>query len=200
MPLLDIFKRLDEAEQEFQKAAQLRNPERKGFDLQLAFQHLKRAIALKPNETRYHAELGFTYLLALDLALRYGVKPGFKLSQSAELALAALKEALRRKPDYSAAAVNLVLSHLYLGQKKEAWDVARSIKDSKANQFATKLVQMQTKAGQDKVGETKRRFKQALDYMSMGRERQAKKEFEQAYTILSRDLAEAYRVICDMAG
>src|SRR4030043_2260195 len=110
----------DEAEKHYREALRYRNRKRKEFDLGLSIWHFKQAIGLEPNNPVFHCHLGRAYTAAPLLAVTCRVNAGFRLSDSAKLAVAELKEAIRLKPDYSEAYMILGEAYMYQGEKERS--------------------------------------------------------------------------------
>jgi len=125
-----FFKRPpNEAEKHYQEALRYRDRKRKEFDLRLSLWHFKQAIMLEPNNPIFHCQLGRAYVAAPLLAVTRGANAGFRLSQSAELGIVELKEALRLKPDYSEAYIILGEAYMYLGEKGKALQAFQAVLD-----------------------------------------------------------------------
>jgi len=91
---MPLFKKPDEAEQHFNEGKRYAEPGKKEFDLNLAVQELKQAIMLKPEEPKYHAELGAVYMRVPELAVTHRIDVGFRLAESANLALSAFDKVI----------------------------------------------------------------------------------------------------------
>lgn len=112
------------AQDYFKRARRYANPLKKEFDLKSAIEELKRALLLKPDEARYHAELGGIYLRAPELAITRGIDIRFKLVESASLAIPELEKAAAlyraNSPEQRDVYFSIVLGHLYLGEWEKA--------------------------------------------------------------------------------
>lgn len=135
-----LFGKRDEAEELFAQAKRLKVAGLGGFDLNLAIHELKELTSLKPNDPHYHSVLGDAYLEAPEVAVPYGVNVGFRLTDSARLALSESEEAVRlyeRDPSlcpeddcwwaYYGVLDQIIYAHLCLGAKEKAKDRMRSM-------------------------------------------------------------------------
>jgi len=184
---ISFFRRpSDEAEKHYKEALRHRNRKRKDFDLGLSIWHFKQAIGLKPNNPVFHCHLGQAFVAAPLLAITHRINAGFRLRDSAELAIAELKEAIRLKPDYCEAYMILGEAYMYLGENDKAlrsFQAVIELPDSQklrvyAEQETRQLEEGISKQPQPEVA--KKHLEQAVVYRDQGKCRLAQKGLDKA--------------------
>lgn len=178
-----FFKRHpSKAEKHYREALRYRDRKRKEFDFRQSIWHFKQAIKLEPNNPVFHCDLGRAYTAAPLLAITRGVNAGFRLSNSAELAIDELKEAIRLKPNYPKAYLILGEAYMYLGEKEralQAFQAVQNLPDSKMLHSYADRESRQVEQGiskQPQPMEAREHLKQAVMYRDQGKHRQAEKE------------------------
>jgi len=201
-----FFKRPpNEAEKHYREALRYRDRNKKGFDLGLSLWHFKQAIMLEPNNPVFHCQLGRAYVAAPLLAVTRGVNAGFRLSQSAELGIAELKEALRLKPDYPEAYIISGEAYMYLGDKEkalQAFQAVLDLPDSRRLHLYAERESQQVEQGISKEpqpDEARRHLEQAVIYRDRGKYRLAEKELDKALK-LAPDWHWLYDNLCRLGG
>jgi tetratricopeptide (TPR) repeat protein len=176
----------EEAEKHFKEALRCRNRNRKDFDLGLAIWHFKQAIGLKPNNPLFHCHLGQAYVASPLLAITRRINAGFRLRDSASLAIAELKEAIRLKPDYSEAYMALGEAYMYLGEKEKALRAFQAVIDLPVSQRLRVYAERETRqleegiSKQPRPDEAKKHLEQAVAYRDQDKRRLAQKELDKA--------------------
>ena len=204
---MPFFKRKppSEAEQYYRQALRYRDPEKKEFNLRLAIENLQKAIIYEPSNPLFHYELGRAYAGSPLLAITRGANAGFKLSNSAILAIDRLKEALRLKPDYAQAFLVLGEAHMYLGEKEEALKAFQSVLDLSKNRMLRTFAERESLhveegiSADPKPEQSRDYIKQAVAYRDKGKYRQAEKELVRALK-LAPDWHWVYRNLCELGG
>lgn len=184
---MPFFRRpLDEAEKHHRSALRLRDHKKKEFNLGQSVWHLKQAIQLKPNNPVFHYQLGRTYVDAPMLAVIRDINVGFRLRDSAELALAEIKEAIRLKPDYPEAYMVLGEVYMYLGENEKALQALRAARGLSSGQIFNSYIEQKSQQAEQGISmhpqpsEAKRHLEEAVINRSLGKYRQAEKELEKA--------------------
>ena len=204
---MQFFKRppLDDAEQIYRDALRYRDRKRKEFDFNLAIQHFKGAIKLKPYNPIYHCRLGGAYVAAPFLAATRGLNSRDKLSQILPLAIPELKEAIRLKPDYAEAHLVLGEAYMYLGEKGMAIKCFQAVLDLTKDELLRRHASREMThveqgiASDPQPDKARRHVEQAVSYRDQGKYRQAEKELERALK-LAPDWIWVYRTLCQLAG
>jgi tetratricopeptide (TPR) repeat protein len=201
-----FFKRPpDEAEKHHREALRYRDRKRKEFDLGLSLWHFKQAIMLEPNNPVFHCQLGRAYVAAPLLAVTRGVDAGFRLSQSAEMGMVELKEALRLKPNYPEAYIILGEAYMYLGEKEKALQAFQAVLDLSGSQRLHSYAERESQQAEQGISqnpqpeEARRHLEQAVGYRDRGKYRQAEKELDKALK-LAPDWPWLYDNLCRLGG
>ncbi len=184
---MPIFRRpIDDADKHYKEALRYRDRKRKEFDLGLSIWHFKQAIGLKPNNPVFHCHLGQAYIAAPLLAVTRRVNAGFRLRDSADLAIAELKEAIRLKPNYSEAYMILGEAYMYQGEKGKALQAFQAVLDLRDSQRLCAYAERETRqveeglSKQPQPEEAKRQLEQAVIYRDQGKRRLAQKGLDKA--------------------
>jgi len=201
-----FFKRpLNEAEKHYQEALRHRDRKRKEFDLGLCLWHFRQAIMLEPNNPVFHCQLGRAYIATPLLAVSRRVNAGFRLSQSAELGIVELKEALRLKPDYPEAYIILGEAYMYLGEKEKALQAFQAVLDLPGSQRLRLYAERESQQVEQGISkdpqpeEARRHLEQATIYRDQGKNRQAERELDKALK-LAPDWPWLYDNLCRLGG
>ena len=175
-----------EAEKHHKEALRYRDRKRKEFDLGLSIWHFKQAIGLEPDNPVFHCHLGQVYIAAPLLAVTRRINAGFRIRDSAELAIAELKEAIRLKPDYPEAYMILGEAYMYQGEKEEALEAFQAVLDLPNNpklRVYAEREMLQLEDGiskQPQPEEARRQLEQAVTFRDQGKYRQAQKGLDKA--------------------
>ena len=201
-----FFKRpLNEAEKHYREALRHRDRKRKEFDLGLSLWHFRQAIMLEPNNPVFHCQLGRAYIATPLLAVTRRVNAGFRLSQSAELGIVELKEALRLKPDYPEAYIILGEAYMYLGEKEKALQAFQAVLDLPGSQRLRLHAERESRQVEQGISqnpqpeEARGHLEQAVVYRDRGKNRQAEKELDKALK-LAPDWPWLYDTLCRLGG
>ena len=201
-----FFKRpLNEAEKHYQEALRHRDRKRKEFDLGLCLWHFRQAIMLEPNNPVFHCQLGRAYIATPLVAISRRVNAGFRLSQSAELGIVELKEALRLKPDYPEAYIILGEAYMYLGEKEKALQAFQAVLDLPGSQRLRLYAERESQQVEQGISkdpqpeEARRHLEQATIYRDRGKNRQAERELDKALK-LAPDWPWLYDNLCRLGG
>jgi tetratricopeptide (TPR) repeat protein len=201
-----FFKRpLNEAEKHYQEALRHRDRKRKEFDLGLCLWHFRQAIMLEPNNPVFHCQLGRAYIATPLLAVSRRVNAGFRLSQSAELGIVELKEALRLKPDYPEAYIILGEAYMYLGEKEKALQAFQAVLDLPGSQRLHLYAERESQQVEQGISkdpqpeEARRHLEQATIYRDQGKYRQAERELDKSLK-LAPDWSWLYDNLCRLGG
>ncbi len=179
----------------------LRDRKSKVFNFRFALQHLKQAIALEPANPVFHFQLGRAYVAAPLYAVTRGVEADFNINDSAHLAIASSKEALRLKPDYVEAFVVLGEAYLYLGETENAvksFDSALSFKSDARIRAHAEVERNQAEEGLSKkpdAGKASEHLERAASYRGLGNYREADRELDRALK-LAPDWKWLYQKLC----
>jgi tetratricopeptide (TPR) repeat protein len=203
---MPFFKRPpNEAEKHYREALHYRDRKRKEFDLGLSLWHFKQAIMLEPNNPVFYCGLGRAYVAAPLLALTRGINAGFRLSQSAELGIVELKEALRLKPDYGEAYIMLGEAYMYIGEKEKALQAFQAVLDLPGSQRLRLYAERESQQVEQGISkesqpdQARRHLEQAVIYRDRGKYRQAEKELDKALK-LAPDWPWLYDNLCRLGG
>lgn len=125
---MQLFKRppRDESEEYFERGRRYRDRKNKEFNFALAVDFFKEAIKLNPDNSRYHGELGRTYVAAPLLAVTHGIG-GVKVKECLFLGIEELKEALRLDHEYTEAYLVLGEAYRYLGENEKAVQAFKAV-------------------------------------------------------------------------
>jgi tetratricopeptide (TPR) repeat protein len=202
-----LFKQrtISEAEECYSQALRYRNRRKKSFDFRLAVSHLKRAINLEPANPLFHFELARAYAAVPLLAVTRGVDCGFRLIESAGLAVAESKEALRLKPDYAEAYLVLGEAYMYLGETEKALQAFEAVLDLSGS--GRLRVYAERESGQAEQGlareprpeEAMRHLEQAVSHRNRREHGRAEKELDKALK-LAPDWPWLYDRLCRLGG
>jgi len=194
-----------QAEEYYREALRYRDRKKKEFDFGLAVWNLKQAAKLEPSNPLFHCQLARAHAAMPLLAVTRGVGGGFRLRESAQLAVAEAKEALRLKPDYAEAYLILGEAYMYLGETAKAVQAFDAVLDLSANQklrlYAEREAQ-QAEEGLSKAPQPEkalRHLEQAVTYRDRGKCRQAEKELDKALK-LAPDWPWLYHSLCRLVG
>jgi len=177
---------LDEAESHYRNALRFRDRKSKDYNFQLSIWHFKQAIHLEPSNPVFHYYLGRAYAAAPLLAISRGANAGFRLSDSAGLAIAELKEAIRLRPNYPEAFVILGEAYMYLGEKEKALQAFQTVQQLSKNKLLCSYVERESQQVEQGISkepqpaESRRHLEQAVIYRDLGKHRQAHKELDKA--------------------
>jgi len=185
-----FFRRsIDKAEMHYKEALRYRDRKKKEFDLGLSIWHFKQAIGLEPHNPVFHCHLGQAYVAAPLLAVTRRVNAGFRLRDSAKLAIAELKEAIRLKPDYSEAYMILGEAYMYQGEKEKALQAFQTVLDLPDSQRLLVYAEREKRQLEEGISqqpqpeEAKRQLEQAVIYRDQGKLRQAQKGLDKALKV-----------------
>lgn len=137
------------------------------------------------------------------LAVTRGVNAGFRLSESVELAIAELKEALRLKPNYAEAFLVLGEAYMYLGEKEKALQAFEAVLDldcSRRLRVHAEIESDQVEEGISKEPqpeEAREHLEQAVAYRDQGKYRLAERQLDKAIK-LAPDWAWLYQNLCEV--
>ena len=217
---MQLFRRSppDEAENHFRQGLHYRSRGKKEFNFDLAVEYLRQAIRLNPEISKYHSELGKSYVAAPLLAVTRGIGDGLVLSESLRLAIDELNQALQF--DSSQAETYLVLgeAHMYLGNKQKALDAFQAAIDARSFSFSLlspisfidgsllksyakrRLKYLAQGTGeQPQPAAAEECIKQAISCRDEGNYRLADRELMQAFK-LAPDWAWLYKKICKLVA
>jgi len=200
-----FFKRqpVTEVEMHYREGLRYRNRKKKEFDLKLSIWHFKQAIKYQRDNPAIHCQLGRAYVAAPLLAVTRGVSAGFKLSESVELAIAELKEALRLKPNYAEAFLVLGEAYMYLGEKEKALQAFEAVLDldcSRRLHVHAEVESDQVEEGISKEPqpeEAREHLERAVAYRDQGKYRLAERQLNKAIK-LAPDWAWLYQNLCEV--
>ncbi|MFC1925600.1 tetratricopeptide repeat protein [Chloroflexota bacterium] len=207
---MSFFRRSrDEAEEHHKKALRHRDLKRKECNLGQAIWHLEQAIQLKPNNPLFHYHLGRIYADAPMLAVIRDIDVSFRLRDSAELAIAELKEAIRLKPPYHEAymvlgdvymylgekekaqlafqAVLELVENMYLGEREKAHQAYQAVLDVVGNRWPQSYMELKSRqmeqglSSNPQPDEARKHLEQAAMYRSQGKYKEAEKELDKAF-------------------
>lgn len=198
---------VDEAAKHHSEGLHHVNPSDGEFNLDLALQHLKQAVALKPWNAEYRHDLGHAYLASPLLNVTRGVNVKFKLQRAASLAIPEFQEAIRIRPKYAWSYCWLGLAHEYLGRTQEAVEDYQAVLKLKGRRWS-KLKQyvaecLERIEGRKQVATDAVRARKHLEQALRHRDRRefglAEKEFEEA-TKLTPSPEWLYRTVCELSS
>lgn len=193
-----------EAEKHYREALRCRRRD-KAFNLGLAVWHLKQAIELQPGNPLLHFELGRAYVAVPLLAVTRRLDGSFKVSESADMAIAEAKEALRLKPDYAEAYLILGEAYMYLGEAEKASEAFGAVFQLSRNQRLRFYAQRESRQMEQGLGkkpqpeEARRCLEQAVTYRDQGEYRRAEKKLDKALK-LAPDWPWMYHTLCSLGG
>jgi len=218
--VMQLFRRpsSDEAEEHFKQGLHYRSRGKKEFNFNLAVEHLRQAIRLNPEISKYHSELGKSYVAAPLLAVTRGIGDALVLSESLKLAVDELNQALQFDSSQSETYLVLGEAHMYLGNKQKALDAfqaainARSFSFSFSSPFSfidgrllksyatRRLKHLAHGMGEQPQPDAAEQYiRQAISYRDEGNYRLAERELMQAFK-LAPDWAWLYKTICKLVG
>jgi len=201
--MLFLKRSLDEADRHYREALRYRDRKRKDFDLGQSIWHFKQAIILKPNNPVFHCHLGRAYTATPLLAVTRGTNIGFRLRNSAEMAIAELKEAIRLKPDYPEAYLILGEAYMYLGEKEKALQAFQSVYDLPDSKMLHSYADRESQHVEQGISEqpqpakAREHLRQAAIYRDEGKYRQAERELDKALK-LAPDWSWMYDNLCKL--
>ena len=202
---MGVFGRpVTEAEKHYREALRCRHRD-KTFNLGLAVWHLKQAIELQPGNPLLHFELGRAYVAVPLLAVTRRLDGSFKVSESADMAIAEAKEALRLKPDYAEAYLILGEAYMYLGEAERASEAFGAVFQLSRNQSLRFYAQRESRQMEQGLGkkpqpeEARRCLEQAVTYRDQGEYRRAEKKLDKALK-LAPDWPWMYHTLCSLGG
>lgn len=196
---------ISDAERHSREALRYRNRKKKSFDLGLAVWHFKQAIKLEPNNPFFHYQLGRAYAAVPLLAITRGVGGSVRIRESAELAIAEAKEALRLKPDYAEAYLVLGEAYMYLGDAAKASQAFEAVLDlpgnAKLRVYAEReSLQVAQGINTDPDPEKARKcLERAVTHRNRGEYRRAERELNKALK-LAPDWPWMYDSLCRLGG
>ncbi len=126
-----------------------------------------------------------------------------KLSESAKLAIAKLKEAIRLKPNYSEAYMVLGEAYMYLGEKENASQAFQVVLDLPSNNMLRSYAERESLQLEEGISsepcpeESRRHLEQAVAYRNRGKYRQAQKELDKVLK-LAPDWTWLYHNLCEV--
>ncbi len=203
--LLTFFRRpASEAQSQYRQALRYRDRRKKAFNFGQAIWHFQQAISLEPDNPVFHCQLGRAYAAAPLLAVTRGVHNGFKLSESADQAIAESKEALRLKPDYAEAYMVLGEGYMYLGEVEKALQAFGAVADLHPGARLEVLAEVESSQVEGGIcdhpqPDTARQHLQwAVAYRDRGKYRRAERELDKALKI-APDWPWLYHNLCRLA-
>lgn len=204
-----LFGRPDAAEEHFKEGLLFRDLKRKEFDVNRAVGHFKEAVKLRPDNYKYHFELGRTYLLIPEWAVFRQVLVPFKLPDFVKMALAEFEEVVRLNPKYDPAYLNIAHCYVILGEKARAVDYYEQYLRTAGQKVELVAEQLQNleyvllkrrRSNPDaRPAEAEQHLRQAVQFRGFGNYRDAEKEFEKAREI-APDYNWLYNFIYKVAG
>lgn len=198
-----LFFRADEAEKLVKEAFRHRGPYKPDYDLALTIQYMKEAIRLRPEREKYHHLLGWIYSNLPYDAVTYGINVDLDLSESANLAIAEFKEAIKLKPNEPVLYAALAVSYMDLGEKEKAEEAIGKVMEIRGGVRYRRLVNQLTQeltegmSPNPNPGEARRYIGRAISYRDMGNFREAEKEMEMAFK-LAPNRVWLYRTLCEL--
>ncbi|OGO03911.1 MAG: hypothetical protein A2Y91_06560 [Chloroflexi bacterium RBG_13_54_8] len=193
-----------EAERHYREALRYRDRKKREFDYGLCLWHFKQALKYEPHNPVFHCDLGRAYAAAPLLAVTRGIDSKLKLRESATLAIAEAKEALRIKPDYAEAYLILGEAHMYLGEKEKALQAFEAVLDLGCRRALRAYAEVESSQVQDGVSKrpdpdkAREHLERAVAYRNQGKYRLAEGELNRALKH-APDWPWVYRALCELA-
>ena len=215
---MQLFRRpsLDEAENHFKQGVRYRDRKKREFNFGLAVEHLKEAIKLNPEISKYHSELGKAYVAAPLLAVTRNISEGLVLTECLELGVAELTQALLFDSTQTDTYLVLGEAYLYMGKKQKAMDAFQTAANKSSFTFSLsspmslidgKLLKSYAKRRlkhleqsgsiQSQPDAAQECIRRAISYRDTGSYHLAEKELMQAFK-LAPDWAWLYKAICKL--